>query len=86
VLTLKDVGIDGLVWPFSDEVHFGERVGVIGPNGGGKTHLVRLLAGAVVPHDGEVVTGPRVSRDSSRSSTSEATSPAAWCSTSRRTG
>src|SRR6202012_4902674 len=26
-----------LVRPFSDEIHFGERVGVIGPNGGGKT-------------------------------------------------
>jgi ATPase subunit of ABC transporter with duplicated ATPase domains len=61
VLALRDVGIDGLVWPFSDEIHFGERVGVIGPNGGGKTHLMRLLAGESEPDDGEVVVGNRVS-------------------------
>jgi ATPase subunit of ABC transporter with duplicated ATPase domains len=61
VLDLREVGIDGLVWPFSDEVHLGERVGVIGPNGGGKTHLMRLLAGEEVPHDGRVDVGNRVS-------------------------
>lgn len=61
VLTLRDVGIDGLVWPFYDEVHFGERLGIIGPNGGGKTHLMRLLAGEDLMHDGESVVGERVS-------------------------
>ena len=44
-LVLKEVGIDGLVAPFSDEVHLGERVGLIGPNGGGKTQLMRAFAG-----------------------------------------
>ncbi len=43
--------IDGLVEPFSDEVHFGERVGLIGPNGGGKTHLMRALAGEPDVHE-----------------------------------
>ncbi len=61
VLTLHEVGLDGLLWPFSDEVRFGERVGIIGPNGGGKTHVMRLLAGEDVAHDGRVVVGPRVS-------------------------
>jgi ATPase subunit of ABC transporter with duplicated ATPase domains len=61
VLDLRDVGIDGLVDPFADEIHFGERIGVIGPNGSGKTHLIRLLAGEPVAHAGEVVLGPRVS-------------------------
>jgi ATPase subunit of ABC transporter with duplicated ATPase domains len=61
VLTLDNLGLDGLVWPFSDEIHFGERVGVIGPNGGGKTHLIRLLAGEPVEHDGTLRTGNRVS-------------------------
>lgn len=61
VLDLRGVGVDGLVAPFSDEIHFGERVGIIGPNGGGKTHLMRLLAGTEAPGDGELVVGPRVS-------------------------
>jgi ATPase subunit of ABC transporter with duplicated ATPase domains len=61
VLDLRGVGVPGLVKPFSDEVHFGERVGLIGPNGGGKTHLMRILIGDETPSVGEVVTGPRVS-------------------------
>jgi len=66
VLDLRGHGIpaaDGEGWlvrPFSDEIHFGERVGVIGPNGGGKTALMRALAGA--REDGEELRlGPRVS-------------------------
>jgi ATPase subunit of ABC transporter with duplicated ATPase domains len=61
VVALRDVGIDGLVRPFEDEIHFGERVGLIGPNGSGKTHLIRLLAGEPIPHDGELRIGNRVS-------------------------
>jgi ATPase subunit of ABC transporter with duplicated ATPase domains len=33
VVRLRDVAIDGLVRAFEDEIHFGERVGLIGPNG-----------------------------------------------------
>jgi ATPase subunit of ABC transporter with duplicated ATPase domains len=61
VVRLRDVAIDGLVRAFEDEIHFGERVGLIGPNGSGKTHLIRLLAGKPVPHDGELRIGNRVS-------------------------
>jgi ATPase subunit of ABC transporter with duplicated ATPase domains len=61
VLALDEVGLDGLFFPFTDEIHFGERVGIVGPNGGGKTHLMRLLAGEEEPDDGEIVLGPRVS-------------------------
>ncbi|HZH24065.1 MAG TPA: ATP-binding cassette domain-containing protein [Solirubrobacteraceae bacterium] len=61
VVRLRDVAIDGLVRAFEDEIHFGERVGLIGPNGSGKTHLIRLLAGEQIPHDGELRLGNRVS-------------------------
>ena len=61
MLTLSGLGVDGLVWPFDDEIHHGERVGLIGPNGTGKTHLVRALAGDPSPlHEGEVREGARV--------------------------
>ena len=61
VLALHDVAVDGVLAPFTDEIHFGERVGIIGPNGGGKTHLMNVLAGERVPDSGRVVVGPRVS-------------------------
>ncbi|HVL85718.1 MAG TPA: ABC transporter ATP-binding protein [Pseudonocardia sp.] len=35
-------------------VHAGRRLAVLGPNGGGKTTLFRLLAGALAPDGGEV--------------------------------
>ncbi|MFZ0040880.1 MAG: ATP-binding cassette domain-containing protein [Solirubrobacteraceae bacterium] len=68
VLALRNLGIRSptgdaqLVCPFSDEIHFGERVGVIGPNGGGKTALMRTFA-AAREQDGsrELRIGPRVS-------------------------
>jgi ATPase subunit of ABC transporter with duplicated ATPase domains len=61
VLDLRGVGVPELVRPFSDEVHFGERIGIVGPNGGGKTHLMRMLNGDEPSAIGEVVVGPRVS-------------------------
>lgn len=61
VLDLRQVGVTNLVKPFTDEIHFGERVGIVGPNGGGKTHLMRMLSGDEAPGVGELVLGPRVS-------------------------
>ena len=45
VVQLNDVSIGDLFLPFSHEIYFGERVGLIGPNGTGKTHLLNALAG-----------------------------------------
>jgi ATPase subunit of ABC transporter with duplicated ATPase domains len=36
----------------------GDRIGVVGPNGTGKTTLLRTLAGLLVPERGSVVTNP----------------------------
>lgn len=39
------LALDGLTRPFDAEIWFGERVAVLGANGTGKSHLLRLLAG-----------------------------------------
>jgi ATP-binding cassette subfamily F protein uup len=38
----------------------GERIGILGPNGAGKSTLSEILAGAITPLEGRVVTGPTV--------------------------
>jgi ATP-binding cassette subfamily F protein uup len=38
----------------------GDRIGIIGVNGSGKTHLLRLLAGELAPDSGKVVIGQTV--------------------------
>jgi ATPase subunit of ABC transporter with duplicated ATPase domains len=56
----RGLAIAGIVQPFDAEFRFGERIGVVGPNGSGKTHFVRLLAGEEVAHEGEWMLGARV--------------------------
>jgi ATPase subunit of ABC transporter with duplicated ATPase domains len=59
-LRLRELSIAGIVRAFDSEIWFGERVGVIGPNGTGKTHFMRLLAGEDVAFEGEWKLGARV--------------------------
>jgi len=42
------------------EVNAGERIGVVGANGAGKSTFLRLCRGAVPPDEGRVETGPTV--------------------------
>jgi len=41
------------------ELQRGERLAIVGPNGTGKTTLLRILAGRLAPDTGSVVAGPR---------------------------
>jgi ATPase subunit of ABC transporter with duplicated ATPase domains len=43
-LVCTQLELTGLMQPFDLEVWFGERVGVLGSNGSGKSHFLRLLA------------------------------------------
>lgn len=40
----QDLELTGLMKPFDLEVWYGERIGVLGSNGSGKSHFLRLLA------------------------------------------
>ena len=61
VVKFEAVAIGDLFMPFSDEVHFGERLGLIGPNGTGKTHLLNALNGKAEGLMGNITFGPRTS-------------------------
>ncbi|MGE9348186.1 ABC-F family ATP-binding cassette domain-containing protein [Isoptericola variabilis] len=59
-LTCEGLGLTGLMQPFDLEVFYGERVAVLGSNGSGKSHFLRLLGGDDVAHTGQWRLGARV--------------------------
>ncbi|HEX5117575.1 MAG TPA: ATP-binding cassette domain-containing protein [Pseudonocardiaceae bacterium] len=59
-ITCADLELSGLMRPFDLEVFFGDRVAVLGANGSGKSHFLRLLAGDSVAHTGSWRLGARV--------------------------
>ncbi len=59
-LTCEQLELTGLMQPFDLEVFYGERVAVLGSNGSGKSHFLRLLAGQDVAHTGVARLGARV--------------------------
>jgi ATPase subunit of ABC transporter with duplicated ATPase domains len=50
----------GLTDRFDVEIWYGERIAVLGPNGTGKSHFLKLLAGEDVLHEGVARLGARV--------------------------
>jgi ATPase subunit of ABC transporter with duplicated ATPase domains len=59
-ITCAGLELTGLMRPFDLEVFYGERVAVLGSNGSGKSHFLRLLAGQQVAHTGSWKLGARV--------------------------
>jgi ATPase subunit of ABC transporter with duplicated ATPase domains len=60
-VTCENLELTGLMKPFSLEIFYGERVAVLGSNGSGKSHFLRLLAGdPSVAHTGLWKLGARV--------------------------
>jgi ATPase subunit of ABC transporter with duplicated ATPase domains len=59
-LVCEQLELTGLMKPFDAEVFYGERVAVLGSNGSGKSHFLRLLAGQDVRHTGVARLGARV--------------------------
>ncbi len=52
--------LSGLMKPFDTEIFYGERIAILGSNGAGKSHFLRLLAGDDVAHTGSWRLGARV--------------------------
>ncbi|MFG1926235.1 ABC-F family ATP-binding cassette domain-containing protein [Cryptosporangium sp. NPDC048952] len=59
-VTCTGLELTGLMKPFDLEVYYGERVAVLGANGSGKSHFLRLLGGDSVTHTGAWKLGARV--------------------------
>src|SRR5215472_15614794 len=56
----EQLELTGLMRPFDLEVWYSERVAVLGSNGSGKSHFLRLLEGEPVAHEGVARLGARV--------------------------
>ncbi|GAA3311777.1 hypothetical protein GCM10020219_020230 [Nonomuraea dietziae] len=56
----EQLELTGLMKPFDLEIWYGERVAVLGSNGSGKSHFLRLLAEEPVRHTGVARLGARV--------------------------
>ena len=60
-LTFENLSLDNLTEPFDFEVFFGDRVAVLGKNGTGKSHFLRMISGdKSVKYTGDWKLGARV--------------------------
>jgi ATPase subunit of ABC transporter with duplicated ATPase domains len=60
VVTCEALELTGLMKPFDFELFFGDRLAVLGSNGSGKSHFLRLLGGGDLAHTGTFKLGARV--------------------------
>ena len=60
VVMAEQLELTDLTFPFDLELWYGDRVAVVGRNGTGKSHFLRLLAGDEVAHDGQWRLGANV--------------------------
>ncbi len=60
VVMLEQLELVDLTFPFDLELWYGDRIAVVGRNGTGKSHLLRLLAGEAIEHEGSWRLGARV--------------------------
>lgn len=56
----KSYGMKTLISDFSFGIHAGEKIGIIGVNGTGKSTLLKILAGKETPETGQVVKGSKI--------------------------
>jgi ATP-binding cassette subfamily F protein uup len=64
VVDMREVGFGYgdhcIIRDLTTRIMRGDRVGIIGPNGSGKTALLKLILGETKPDDGEIVMGTRL--------------------------
>lgn len=56
----KSYGIKTLIENFSFGIHQGEKIGIIGVNGTGKSTLLKMIAGKETPESGQVIKGSQI--------------------------
>lgn len=61
VVTCEDLVIENLTEPFSIEIYYQDRVAILGKNGSGKSHFLRMISGdSTVRYSGTFKLGARV--------------------------
>ena len=61
VVTCEDLTIENLTEPFSIEIYYQDRVAILGKNGTGKSHFLRMVSGdSTVRYNGTFKLGARV--------------------------